>query len=450
MNAGRTAKRNAAVIAISLSLLAIAGCGTPSNGNDTQSTTNLPNSDPTIKLQLVADGFASPVALIQSPDGSGRLFVADQIGIVYALKANGVKDVFLDLRPSLVDLTPNFDERGLLGLAFHPNYGTNGQFYVYYSAPLRSGGPSGWNHTSHISEFKVSATNPDQADAASERILLQVDQPQFNHNAGQITFGPDGFLYIPLGDGGAGNDVGLGHPAIGNGQDTSTLLGSILRINVDGTAPYSIPADNPFVNGGGRPEIFAWGLRNPFRISFDMGGSQELFVGDAGQNQWEEISIVTKGGNFGWNLLEGAHGFNPSSPGTPVAGAPPIVDAAGRPLSGPIIEYKNTAAGGNGSAAIGGFVYRGTTLPQFQGMYVFGDFSDEAAPASGRLFIAQRPAVAGTLWTFEELTVSNNTSGKINSLIRSFGQDAAGELYVLAADNAGPSGTTGKVFKMVP
>jgi glucose/arabinose dehydrogenase len=441
-------KRKTAAIVITLAMLAtvMAGCGNRSNGNETQPTTN---PEPVIRLQPVADGFTSPVALVPSPDGTGRLFVADQIGTITILKPNGTKELFLDLRSKLVNLDPNFDECGLLGLAFHPQYQTNGRLYVYYSAPLRAGGPSGWNHTSHISEFKVAVGNPDKADPASERLLLQVDKPQFNHNGGQITFGPDGFLYIPLGDGGAGSDVGLGHPPGGNGQDTSTLLGSILRIDVDGGAPYGIPADNPFANGGGRPETFAWGLRNPFRIAFDLGGSHELFVGDAGQNQWEEINIVTKGGNYGWNLMEGSHGFNPASPGSVVTTVP-TVDAAGRPLLGPIIEYKNTAAGGIGSAVIGGFVYRGAALPQFQGAYIFGDFSDEGSPASGRLFIAKRPAASGSLWPFEEITVSGNASGRINSLIRSFGQDATGELYVLAAGNAGPSGTTGKVFKIVP
>lgn len=401
-------------------------------------------------LQLVAEGFGAPLGLIPPPDASGRLFVVDQVGVIRVIGADGkvLPEPFLDLRPRMVTLNPDFDERGLLGLAFHPSYRTNGRFFVYYSAPLRAGGPAGWDHTSHVSEFRVSAANADKADTASERIVLQVDEPQSNHNGGQITFGPDGLLYIPLGDGGAANDTALGHSPTGNGQDINTLLGKILRIDVDSAVPYGIPPDNPFVGKDGRDEIYAFGLRNPFRISFDAGGVHELFAGDVGQGLWEEVDIITKGGNYGWNVREGAHFFDPAnSTVSPVTG--PTVDARGQPFIDPILEYRNARAGGIGTAVIGGFVYRGAALPAFQGKYIFADFTDVRADAGGRLFFATRPA-AGQVWSFQEVTVNTSANGRINSFIRSFGQDAGMELYVLGAGVPGPTGATGKVWKIVP
>lgn len=219
---------------------------------------------PTVGLELVADGLSAPVQALSPPDGSGRLFVVDQVGRIRVVSADGVllEEPFLDLRDRLVPLGPDLDERGALGLAFHPDYAANGRLFVYYSAPLRTEGPAGWDHTSHVSEFSVS-NDPDIADGGSERVVLQVDQPQANHNGGQVMFGPtDGHLYISLGDGGGGNDVGTGHtPAIGNAQDTTNLLGAILRIDVDGAEPYAIPADNPFAGIEGRDEVFAYGLR---------------------------------------------------------------------------------------------------------------------------------------------------------------------------------------------
>lgn len=359
-----------------------------------------------------------------------------------------VGDPFLDLREQMVRLNPSFDERGLLGLAFHPAFAQNGRFFVYYSAPLRPGGPEGWNHTSHISEFRVSASNPDRADAASERIVLQVDEPQANHNGGQIVFGPDSFLYVALGDGGGSNDTALGHnPEIGNGQDTSTLLGKILRIDVDGGEPYGIPPDNPFAGGGGRPEIFALGLRNPFRISFDSAGDHDLFAGDVGQNLWEEVNIVVNGGNYGWNIKEGKHCFDPGNPRVTPPGCPEL-DRNGRPLIDPILEYRNSGAGGIGTAVIGGFVYRGTALPAIQGAYVFADFSGSLAGPEKKLFLAIRPPSPGGEWAMQDLPIAPEVG--VGGFVRSFGQDHQGEIYVLTADSSGPSGESGKVFRLVP
>src|ERR671919_810397 len=283
-------------------LLALLLTALPAASSGAQS----PIGDPMdVDLELIADGLTSPVTLMEAPDGTGRLFVVDQAGLIRVITPSGVllPEPFLDVRDRMVALQAGFDERGLLGLAFHPDYASNGRFFVYYSAPLREGGPAGFNHTSHISEFTVSG-DPDRADPASERILLQVDEPQFNHNAGSLQFGPeDEYLYISFGDGGGANDVGLGHVADwyaenggGNGQDvTQNLLGSILRIDVDSGSPYGIPPDNPFVGTPGLDEVWAYGFRNPYRMSFDRGGSRQLFVGDVGQLRWEEVSIVTAG-----------------------------------------------------------------------------------------------------------------------------------------------------------
>lgn len=244
-----------------------------------------PTAPERVGLELVAGGFTMPVALASPADGTGRLFVADLPGVIQVIDAGGLllDEPFLDITDRVVGLRPGYDERGLLGLAFHPEFAENGRFFVYYSAPLRAGAPRGWDHTSRISEFAVSAGDENQADPGSERVILEVDQPQSNHNGGSIAFGPDGYLYIPLGDGGGARDVGPGRPPGGNGQDVETLLGKILRIDIDGPEPYRIPADNPLVGKPGRDEIYAYGLRNPWRMTFDSGGEHRLFAADAGQ-----------------------------------------------------------------------------------------------------------------------------------------------------------------------
>jgi glucose/arabinose dehydrogenase len=278
-----------------------------------------------VDLELVAEGFASPIGVVSVPDNSDRLFVIDQAGKIWIIDSTGNKlaTPFIDLSGMMVTLNVNYDERGLLGLAFHPDYKTNGRFFVYYQKPPRAGGPVAgvnWNNFSRVSEFKVSTSNSNVADISSEKVILEWDDPQSNHNGGTIAFGPDGYLYIALGDGGSANDVAPGHVddwyaanAGGNGQDIeANLFGSILRININVSngANYGIPADNPFVNKAGLDEIYAYGFRNPFRMSFDMGGSHDLYAGDAGQALYEEIDRVTKGGNYGWNVKEGAHCFN--------------------------------------------------------------------------------------------------------------------------------------------
>ena len=401
-----------------------------------------------IGVEMLAEGFTSPVAFVSPEDGTGRMFVVDQAGLIHVIDSEGnlLEENLLDLRDEIVELDSNFDERGLLGLAFHPNFDQNGRFFVHYSAPLREDAPEDWDHTAVIAEFDVSEDDSNVADTASENIILQIDQPQFNHNGGHITFGPDGYLYIPLGDGGGANDVGVGHPDIGNGQDISTLLGSILRIDIDQGEPYSIPDDNPFVGEEGRDEIFAYGFRNPYRISFDAMEDNELFVADVGQDLWEEVNIVTKGGNYGWNIKEGTHCFDPENPQEPPEECPDV-GPQGEPLIDPILEYRNARNEGIGIAIIGGYVYRGEAINDLVGDYLFADWSLSFEDGDGTVFAASS---VNDDWEFRELAISNKANQRMGSFITGIGQDADNKLYMLTSENSGPTGNTGKVFKVVP
>jgi glucose/arabinose dehydrogenase/plastocyanin len=420
-----------------------------------------------VGLELVAEGLTAPTALVEPPDNSGRLFVADQAGVIRVIDANGqlLPQPFLDLRDRTVTLRTDFDERGLLGLAFHPEYAQNGRFYVYYSAPLRQGAPADWDHTSHISEFSVSANDPNVADPNSERIIMQVDQPQFNHNAGAILFGPDGSFYISLGDGGGRDDTGAGHVDDwyevnegGNAQNRqANLLGSILRIdvNVNDTAQqtYSVPNDNPFVGEEGMEEtseIWAYGLRNPWGMSFDMGGNHELFVADAGQDLWEEVNIVTAGGNYGWNVKEGTSCFNTDDPRSPRPDCPDETPY-GNPLIDPIIEYPHFSQPGVGVGlvVVGGHVYRGTAMPEFDGQYIFGDWSTSFSQPDGKILAAIRPGAEGQMWSMRELQIADRPDGRLGHFVLAFGQDAGGEIYVLTSDMGAPTGQSGRVYRLV-
>jgi glucose/arabinose dehydrogenase len=405
-------------------------------------------------LKLVADGFVAPLNLLPLDDGSGRLLIADQVGPIRVLNQDGklAEQPFLDLRPKLAELKTGFDERGVLGVVLHPKFRQNRRLFIYYSAPRRASAPAKWNHTSRLSEFKVREGDAAQADPESERVLLEIDQPDFNHNGGRLAFGPDGFLYISMGDGGTANDTGEGHGPDGNGQDLSTLLGKILRIDVDRGEPYAVPADNPFADGkGGRAEIYAVGFRNPWSLAFDRP-TGELFVADVGQNAYEEVNIVTKGGNYGWRLREGFQGFDPKNPNKPPEETPKT-DAAGRAFVEPILAYKNFKAfpkdsEARGISITGGFVYRGKALPHLAGRYVFADWSKTWALPDGVLFAARAEgAGAGRKWSFEPLELA---SGKLGAYVLAFGQDAAGELYLLTSGRNSLSGTSGKVFKLVP
>lgn len=408
-----------------------------------------------IGVQQVTTGLVSPVQLVQAPGGLGR-FVIDQIGVIWRLNADGQPEAqpFLDIRSRITPLSPGYDERGLLGLAFHPDFARNGRFFVFYTAPPRASAPAGYNNTTTIAEYGAHLFPSPRGDVNSERIVLQVDHPQSNHNGGTIDFGPDGYLYISIGDGGGANDVGLGHVedwfphnAGGNGQDiTSNLLGNILRIDVNGAAPYAIPADNPFVGQPGLDEIWAYGFRNPYRFSFDMHSGRSLYVGDAGQNLWEEVSVVVRRGNYGWNVKEGTHCFDTATPSVSAPSCPSVDPTTGESLRDPVIEFANSAQpGGLSVTVIGGNVYRGRLAPALAGMYVFGGATSPGTAPDGRLF-ASTPQ-GGGLWPIQELLINGTT--RLGYVVKGFGQDSDGEVYVMASKVLGPTGTTGTVFKIV-
>jgi len=315
---------------------------------------------------------------------------------------------------------------------------------VYYNVPLRSGAPSGWDHMDRVAEFKVSAQDPNKADPNSERVILEVNHPNPTHNGGGITFGPDGYLYIALGDGGGPGVVRS------TAQDTSTLLGKILRIDIDTGNPYGVPPDNPFVNGQQRPEIYAYGFRNPYRIAFDAGGDHSLYVEDAGEDLWEEVDIVVKGGNYGWPVREGAHCFDPSHPMQSPSTCS-STGADGSPLIGPIVEYANImVSGGIGMVGIGGMIYRGQAMPDMQGRYIYGDWGTNYGTPDGTLLVASPPQQTGQMWSLQKLAISTSTNGKVNEFVRGFGENAEHEIFVLVAGIAGPQGTTGKVYRLIP
>lgn len=403
------------------------------NGCDLQGTPPLH-----VKLELVADGFTSPVALVDPKDGSDRLFIVEQTGLIWILsEGQRLEPAFLDLREHVVKLNSFYDERGLLGLTFHPEFSSNGRFYVSYSAPLREGlSPEEWDHTTYISEFRVTSTNQNQADLSAEHVLFAIDKPGYNYEAGHLAFGPDpsGYLYIATGDSVREPPVEAGKFA----QDTSSLLGKILRIDVNGAGAigqdYAIPADNPFVSGQGRPEIFAYGFRNPYRFSFDVSdsGKPRLFVADVGQAMMEEVSRVEAGGNYGWPIREGTTCFNAQNWNQP------LESCSTKGLSEPIIAYAHEE---DLSAIIGGVVYRGESIPELKGGYVFGDWGR----GNGHLFVAYPPAIGSGLWEITEIPLGI----KIGQLL-GMGEDARGELYLLTkAPSVGAGRNSGMVYKIV-
>ena len=350
-------------------------------------TPDVPQS--AIALQpIVKHQFSKPIFLTASPDESNRLFVLEQDGRILIIKENSVlPEPFLDINEKL----STGGERGLLGLAFHPNFSSNGRIFLNYTRAK--------DHATVIAEYHVSS-NPDQA-KQNESILLVIPQPYGNHNGGMIAFGPDGYLYIGMGDGGSGGDPK------NYAQNLNELLGKFLRIDVDQSHPYGIPSDNPFVKKQGRSEIFAWGLRNPWRFSFDRE-TGELWAGDVGQNDWEEIDVIQKGKNYGWRLLEGKHCFNPES-GCRTTDS--VID--------PVIEYDHSSGR---CSVTGGYVYRGTKILALQGTYIFGDFC------------------TGTIWGYQKGTTQ--TLLTTDQQISSFGEDQDGELYVV--------GFGGGIFRMTP
>jgi glucose/arabinose dehydrogenase len=413
----------------------------------------IPKGDIIIELETVASGLISPLGMAEPDDGSGRVFIYDQAGLIHVLQ-NGtlLEQPLLDVRGRLVELGAfgpgTFDERGLLGLEVHPNFAQNRRIYTYTSEPVSGIAdfttpiPPGenFNHQSVVAEWRISSEDPNRVDISSRREVMRVDQPQFNHNAGVMRFGPDGMLYIVFGDGGAADDQGLGHVEGGNAQDKNNIYGSIIRIDVNGTnssnGQYGIPADNPFVGIDGLDEIFAYGLRNPFSFGFDLVTGQ-LLLGDVGQHDIEEINIIVKGGNYGWNIKEGSFFFDPNGDENgfvttdPVRAVPPgLID--------PIAEYDHD----DGIAVIGGFIYRGNTVPLLAGKYVTGDYRAPGGAANGRLFYLD-----GQM-QLKEFQIGMDDRN-LGMLLKGFGQDRTGELYVFGSSESGPFGSSGQVFKIV-
>ena len=394
---------------------------------------------PKVRLELIADGFTSPVALVTPPDWSDHLFVVDQVGIIWIVfDGKRIERPFLDLRTQIVELNAFYDERGLLGLAFHPDFARNRLFYVSYSGQLRAGlSAREWDHTTYISEFTVSSNDVNQADPTSERVLLAIDKPGYNYEAGHIAFGPDGYLYIATGD-------SVRNPAEEAGQyaqDTFSLLGKILRIDVNETGEggdvYAIPPDNPFVAGGGRPEVYAYGLRNPYRFSFDTDNKEpRLFVVDVGQAMMEEVNLVEKGGNYGWPIREGTQCFNAQNWNQSLERCP--TDG----FINPTIAYAHQ---NDLSAIIGGAIYRGGTLSFLCEGYVFGDWGR----GNGHLFVAHPPTLGAGLWDITEIEVETSNQMGIGQLL-GIGEDKQGELYLLTKDpGVGPVGESGRLYKLI-
>ena len=345
--------------------------------------TELPNPEK-YRWEPLIGGLDTPVGLENAGDGSGRLFIIEQDGRILLWKDGALLErPFLDIRDRV---GKNGSEQGLLGLAFHPGYAENGYFFVNYTDK---------NGDTHIARFSVTLENPDLADPGSEKPLIFVAQPYPNHNGGSTVFGPDGNLYLGLGDGGAGGDPQ------GNGQSPQTLLGKILRIDVDSGDLYAIPADNPFANGGGLPEIWAYGLRNPWRFSFDRL-TGDMYIGDVGQNKFEEIDFLpagsSPGANFGWDYREGFHRFEGVS--------------LGNDLVEPVAEYDHS----QGCSVTGGVVYRGVNLPEWQGVYLYGDY------CSGSVWgLLRNP---DGIW-------QNALLFETGTHVSSFGLDEGGEVYLV-------------------
>ncbi|HYV93143.1 MAG TPA: PQQ-dependent sugar dehydrogenase [Chitinophagales bacterium] len=382
--------------------------------NTAKNITSEPSPAYSLSLKIIAEGLEAPIGMAVTNDGSNRLFVIEQEGKIRIIKGGKLlSQPFLDLTSRVDHGGALYSEKGLLGLAFHPQYKSNGKFYVYYSSPTAA---KGMDNKSVIAEYTVSSSNPDMANITG-RVLLEIEEPEWNHNGGQLAFGPDGYLYIGVGDGGGGGDR---HGTNGNGQNTQVLLAKILRIGVDATSGYKIPPDNPFINTPSRPEIFAYGLRNPWRFSFDKK-TGKLFCGDVGQNEWEEVDIIEKGKNYGWRIMEGNHCYNPSS----------NCNTTG--LTMPIAEYDHS----EGKSVIGGYVYRGTKSADMEGKYIFGDWS-------GVFFmLTQQPSTLE--WNRFKLSLKDFSG---DFYINSFGEDENGELYVLGQASVGPK-KAGKLYQIV-
>jgi len=423
---------------------------------------------PPLALQPISlTQIVSPTNICNAGDGTKRLFVCDQAGKIWVIQDEMLLPTpFLDLTSKRVSLTTSYDERGVLGMAFHPNYGRKdinnqplpgfGKFYVFYSAPSPNAPGTTQapvNCRSTISEFQVSANNANAADPNSERIVLAFDKPQNNHNGGQLMFGPDGYLYISIGDGGSQHDNDYGHTGgqtsfntqsvtgnLGNGQDKTKIFGKILRIDPLGNngpgGQYGIPANNPFVGAGGgvREEIFTFGMRNPWRFTFDdgPGGTNRMFEGDVGQDQVEEVNILTSGGNYGWRLKEGTFDHDSTAPNL----NPPLLSPIGQ-YAHIGVTVGSPALPQIGCSVIGGYVYRGSAIPALVGKYVFGDYSHTIGGANGTMLGLEEVPPGSNNWVLSQLTMVGGNP--LSTGIYAFGRDEAGEIYVATKVTRGPT-----------
>uniref|UniRef100_A0A8C8YGM1 HHIP like 2 n=1 Tax=Prolemur simus TaxID=1328070 RepID=A0A8C8YGM1_PROSS len=385
-----------------------------------------------------ASGLRNPVCMVHAGDGSHRRFVAEQVGAVWVYLPDGSRlpRPFLDLRDAVLSPARIRDERGLLGLAFHPRFRRNRKFYVYYSC---LGGKK--VEKIRISEMKASRADPNRADPKSERVILEIEEPASNHNGGQLLFGLDGYMYIFTGDGGqAGDPFGK----FGNAQNKSSLLGKVLRIDVDGAGEggqrYRVPSDNPFVSEpGAHPAVYAYGVRNMWRCSVDRGdpvtrrGRGRMFCGDVGQDKFEEIDLIVKGGNYGWRAKEGFECYDQE-----------LCRNASLDDVLPIYSYSHAV----GKSVTGGYVYRGCESPNLNGLYIFGDFM------SGRLMALREDRKAKT-WRKRDICVGGaacafpGLTGTHGKFITSFAEDEAGELYFLATSFPSAYAPLGSIYKVV-
>jgi glucose/arabinose dehydrogenase len=398
-----------------------------------------------LSLEVVAEGLQAPLMLAQ-PEGDDRLFIVEQPGRIRILADDNflLDEPFLNIQHKIVPLMELFDERGLLGLAFHPDFAENGRFFVYYSGQIPGSSDLGshlwYSHTNYVAEYRVDPDNPNRADHGTERIIMSFDWPQFNHNGGWLGFGPDGYLYISTGDGGYANDWGIGHHVeMGNGQYLGTRLGKILRIDVDvEEGYYGIPEDNPFVDDPlAEPEIWAYGLRNPWRCSFDQAGEIEgLLCADVGQNAFEAIQLINAGENHGWRVLEGSHCFDYVNPND----HPETCDSAGMEL--PILEYQNCNifTDCEGISVTGGYISRAGD--DLDGAYIFGDWSARFDVMDGRILVGRQN---GEEWEMERATVEGMET---LPYILAFGQDSEGRVYALTSQSLGPVGQLDQVYRI--
>jgi glucose/arabinose dehydrogenase len=401
---------------------------------------------PAVRLQEVAAGLTLPIALAVPPGGAdGRRFVVDQIGVVRVLTGDDrlLATPFVDLRTRIVALDPNGDARGLLGLAFHPRFAQNGRLFVSYTGPLRAGAPPGFDHTSYVSELRVSSERPNAVEPASERIVLAIDRPHAEHAAGTIAFGPhDGMLYVAVGAGGEPRS---------RAQQGERWSGTLLRIDVDaseGERGYRIPADNPFAAVAGAQEIFASGFNAPGSFSFDAAGEHALMVPDTGAGSWEEVNRVHAGGDYGWSSREGTHCL--SADGAPQPDSRCADGGSDRELQWPVIELANAAqAGGMGERIVGGYVYRGSAVPALYGHYVFGAHDRDASAKRSLLLSASDLGPSrDDLWPVRRVAIQGEGQYYVEHILHGIGQDEHGELYLLVAAERGPVGRTGRVLRV--